>query len=260
MCQACVLVGGRGTRLGDITRSVPKPLLEIRPGISFLDLIIEELARQGFDDIILLAGYLGHLVQQRYHGHWLGASRLRVLVEPEPRGTAGALLSARDIIAPRFLLLNGDSFFDTNLRSLAAQAVIADCEALLALRWVADGSQYGTADLAGRRILCFREKNIKSSGPALINAGVYAMTSTLIDRIRSLPCSLEIDIFPRLAAEGKLFGVVFDGYFLDIGLPETLEQGRRELWMLRDRPAAFLDRDRIVKIHREFGHDSDKSD
>src|SRR5215475_3520603 len=52
--QACILVGEMGTRLDDITCAVPKPLLEIAPDISFLDIVIEQIARQGFTDVLLL--------------------------------------------------------------------------------------------------------------------------------------------------------------------------------------------------------------
>jgi NDP-sugar pyrophosphorylase family protein len=242
--QACILVGGMGTRLGDMTRSVPKPLLEIAPGVSFLDIVIEQVARQGFTDVVLLAGYLGHLVRERYEGRTFGPAQVRVLVEPEPRGTGGALAYARAVIAPRFLLLNGDSFFNINIRALAAQA--AGIEALVALRRVSNASRYGTVDLEGNRIVHFREKASDVTGSALINTGVYVVDASVLDRIRTLPCSIERDVFPVLAQEGRLAGDIREGYFLDIGLPETLERGRRELLALRCRPAAFLDRDGVL--------------
>ena len=70
----------------------------------------------------------------------------------------------------------------------------------------------------------------------------------ILDFVRDLPCSLEQDIFPTLVERGEIRGKEFDGYFLDIGLPETLEQGHRELPNLRARPAAFIDRRALVSV------------
>lgn len=226
--QACILVGGKGTRLGALTRATPKPLMEIGNGAVFLDIVIAALARQDFDDIVLLAGHLGDVVRDRYDGKACGAATIRVLIEPEPRGTAGALLLARETIAPRFLMLNGDSFFDIDLRALCAAAAAPDVEALIALHRVDDASRYGTVILDGDRIVRFVEKR-PDAGPAWINGGVYVLDAGIIDRVAALPCSMETDIFPALAAERRLYGCCRDGYFIDIGLPETLQQARREL-------------------------------
>jgi len=70
--------------------------------------------------------------------------------------------------------------------------------------------------------------------------------------INRLPCSIEAEIYPRLASERRLLGREFNGYFLDIGLPETLGQARRDLPLRRRRPAVFFDRDGV--INRDAGY------
>ncbi len=258
MKQAVILVGGRGTRLGEATRSTPKPLVAIAEECVFLDVLLDNVVRQGFDDVILLAGHLGEQVVARYDGREIGTARIRVVVETEPRGTGGALLEARDLLAPHFLLLNGDSYFDTNLRALATAAEASDAPALIALRRVPDGRRYGTVELDGARVMRFAEKNPDASGAALINAGVYVLTRAILQRIEHLPCSIESDVFPMLASEGRMFGLEGRGYFIDIGLPETLERARAELPIVRRRPAAFLDRDGVINVDVGYAHRPDQ--
>ncbi|MFN3390114.1 MAG: sugar phosphate nucleotidyltransferase, partial [Allosphingosinicella sp.] len=80
---------GRGTRLGALTRHMPKPLLEVG-GRPFLDWLIEEVARHGIPRVTLLAGFEAERFAP-YHGRVLRGARVEVLTEPEPLGTAGAL-------------------------------------------------------------------------------------------------------------------------------------------------------------------------
>src|SRR5262245_46486518 len=107
--QALVLVGGKGTRLGALTAGTPKPLLEIAPGLRFLDVLLEQFARHGFTDIILLAGHLGAQVEALYQGRRVGESHVSVVCEPAPAGTGGALVHAAGRLDPWFLMANGDS-------------------------------------------------------------------------------------------------------------------------------------------------------
>lgn len=235
--QMVFLVGGKGTRLGSLTADTPKPLLEIAPGLRFLDVLIEDAARQGFTDIILLAGHLGDQVSAAYDGRSFRDAQVSVIREPTPAGTGGALLYAAHRLDAFFLMANGDSLFEINLRALAAQPD-PGIVARLALRQVPDVSRYGAVELEGRRIIRFMEKR-PDAGAGLINGGVYLMNRRILDGV-SGPCSIESDIFPGLAASGQLQGEVHHGYFLDIGLPDTFATARAEVPLRRCRPAVFL--------------------
>src|SRR5437868_446996 len=94
--QCAILIGGMGSRLGQLTRETPKPLLPVA-GIPFLELLVGEALRRGFTDIVFLAGYKASRVREFADAlaHRLpGDCRLQVSVEPEPLGTGGAVAHA----------------------------------------------------------------------------------------------------------------------------------------------------------------------
>jgi D-glycero-D-manno-heptose 1,7-bisphosphate phosphatase len=246
--QAVILAGGKGTRLGALTRKVPKPMLPIAGDKPFLDYLLEMVERHGYEDIILLGGYLGEVLEAVYDRRRIGGASIRVLREEVPLGTAGALTVARETLDPRFLMMNGDAFFDINLRALEQSSHQSGAMATLALRSVPDAARYGRVIEEKGKVVAFLEKDSNRPGPGTINGGVYVLKREILDLVVNLPCSLEQDVFPNLVERGEIRGVKFDGYFLDIGLPETLEQGHRELPKVRLRPAAVFDRDTLVDV------------
>jgi histidinol phosphatase-like enzyme len=143
-------------------------------------------------------------------------------------------------------MMNGDALFDINLRALEQASRQSGAMATLALRSVPDAARYGRVIEEHGKVVAFLEKDPSRSGPGVINGGIYVLSREILDLVLNLPCSLEQDTFPALVKRGRIRGKEFDGYFLDIGLPETLEQGHRELPKVRARPAAIFYRDALV--------------
>lgn len=252
--QLVVLVGGKGTRLGALTQNTPKPLMPISNDRVFLDYFLEAATRQGFSDILFLAGHYGEQVAQRYDGRTLNGARLRVMIEPEPKGTGGAFKYFYDQLAPTFVAANGDTLFDINMRALDARLQASpDLSGVLALRLVDDVARYGSVTQNNRGLITgFTEK--QKSGVAIagnINGGIYALRREAIARLPDGPSSIETDLFPDLAADQRLAGIESSGYFLDIGLPETLNIARSEL-PIRRRSVLFLDRDGVLNIEKNY--------
>jgi D-glycero-D-manno-heptose 1,7-bisphosphate phosphatase len=245
--QAAILCGGFGTRLGALTADLPKPLLPVADA-PFLDTLIFELARHGVRRFLLLAGFAAQKIVDYAATTPLRARfeiEIEVAIEPAPAGTGGALWHAREHFEDKFFLLNGDSWLDFNLLDLACRLEAASqAIAAIALRQIADASRYGVVELRDGRIEGFLERPTQP-GAALVSGGVYACRRALLDWLGA-DCSLERDVLPRLAAQHRLLGRAFDGYFIDIGIPQDLARARTEIAERRRRPAAFLDRDGVL--------------
>ncbi len=226
--QAIVLVGGEGTRLRPLTSTVPKPALTLvdRP---FLAYMIEWLAVHGVTEVVLACGFLPDVLREALAGEEDRAGvSIRYVVEPERRGTAGAIRFAADELGTglddRFLALNGDVLTDLDLSALLGAHAERGASATLGLHPVEDSSAFGLVHSGAEgAVLEFLEKTGESV-PGEVNAGMYVLERSVLDLIPpDEEVSIERDVFPRLVGKG-LHGLRLDGYWMDIGTPDRYLQ------------------------------------
>jgi NDP-sugar pyrophosphorylase family protein len=218
---ALILVGGLGMRLRSAVGDLPKALAPVA-GRPFLEYKIEHLRRAGLTDVVLAIGYGADAIRGHFGDGARHGVRIRYSLETTPLGTAGALRLARPLLAGPFFALNGDTFVEADYAAMARAHAAAGTIGAVALRPVDDAGRYGAIELDDTGLVRrFREK--AAAAPGLINAGVYRFTPAVFDAIASDgPASLEYDVLPALAERGELIGLRAEGYFMDIGLPETL--------------------------------------
>jgi NDP-sugar pyrophosphorylase family protein len=125
------------------------------------------------------------------------------------------------------LIMNGDSFCETDLKAFWTWHSARGAAATILLTEVADTRRYGRVFVdADGRVLKFEEKN-SDSGPGWINAGVYLCRRGLLETVPpNHEISLEREIFPNWIGAG-LYGFPSHGRFLDIGVPEAYARAER---------------------------------
>ena len=226
--QAILLCGGMGTRLRSVVSDRPKPMADIC-GKPFLQYLLEMLRDKGITEVIFALGYMGEMIEEYFQDGSAFGLKIAYSYEEEPLGTGGAIRNALPkILEEEVLVLNADTYFPMDYQGLYRFHQENDGDFSLATRAVPDISRYGAVrrDAAGR-ILAWNEK-LEDGGQPLageINGGIYVMKKSLIAEIPEGKQSLEQDCIPKWLSEGKrIFGLPFDGYFMDIGIPKDYQQ------------------------------------
>ncbi|MGA7794426.1 MAG: nucleotidyltransferase family protein [Candidatus Acidiferrales bacterium] len=236
---AVILAGGLGTRLRAAYSTGPK-CMALVGGRPFLNYLLTWLRSQGVKEVILCVGYKRTHIQKYVGKGRKWGLRVTYSIEKELLGTGGAVKKAEWLVSgKRLFVVNGDTFLGVNLSELFKFHVSRGALATLAVVNVADDRRYGSLRLDHEgKITAFLEKgegdsDHKSNGTTKsINGGVYIFEKKLLNHIRTPgPVSLEKNVFPQIVARKnkKVYGLLTDAYFVDIGVPKDLWRAQREL-------------------------------
>ena len=234
-----MLVGGFGTRLRPLTLTVPKNLVPVA-GVPLIERVIAQLASHGVDRVVLSLGYRPDSFFAAFPDDTAAGIPLTYVVEPEPLDTGGAIrFAARQAgLRDTFLVANGDVLTDLDFTALIDAHRRTGAEATIALTPVEDPSRFGVVTTGDDgRVTAFVEKpaSLEKPDPGtaptnLINAGTYVFESLVLSRIPAdQKVSLEREVFPALVADGTLFALASERYWLDVGLPDSYLQASTDL-------------------------------
>lgn len=219
--RAMVLAAGLGQRARPLTLLRAKPVLPVlnRP---LLHWTLEHLARHGVDDVVVNLHHLPDTVSEVLgDGRQFGV-RLRYSREDKLLGTAGGPRAVRHLFGSEpLLLVNGDMFFDLDLRRLVQRHRASGADATLALLPNPDPRRYSpvVTDASGR-VLSLAGRPRPARGTRSLFTGVHVLDPALLERLPEGPSDSVRDLYIPLVAEGeRLQGVRLRGAWYDFGSP-----------------------------------------
>lgn len=224
--KVVIMAGGLGSRLGNLTATRPKPLLEIG-GQPIIERIINSAKSSGFKNFIISVNYLAQSIKKEFgNGKRLGVN-IDYVHEDSPLGTAGSLaLIKNDILAEDFIVINCDVLTQICLRKLLQthQAKKADATMVVAKHSIVN--PYGTVEIAGDKLISFHEKPVYES---LVNAGIYVLSPSTLNLLeKNVYCNMP-SLFERVIEKGDYASVFpLSGGWIDIGQPDDLARARRQ--------------------------------
>jgi NDP-sugar pyrophosphorylase family protein len=257
--KAIVLAGGYATRLRPISYALPKLLFPVL-GKPMIYWTLDLLSDYGVDEVVLCVNYLADSLRSAVGDSYRNMS-IRYSLEETPLGTGGPMKLAAETVHfdQTFVAMNGDVIADIDLTKMRERHDRTNARVTDALHEVQDVRRFGVAQLDSEsRITKFVEKPSAKEAPSrLANAGIYMISPEVLKMIPSgRKVSLEREIFPVLAREGKLTGFSFSGHWFDIG--DLTDYRRANIRLLKDRAgkSPLIEKDAIVEKSAVLGKPS----
>jgi D,D-heptose 1,7-bisphosphate phosphatase len=260
---AVILAGGKGTRLGDVTKDVPKPMVLIgeKP---LLQHQVELLVRYGIESIIILVNHLKDPIIGYFGDGTRFGATIRYFEEPVPLGTVGGIKAIEEQLTEDFLVLYGDVMVDMDLSRFIRfhHQHQSQCSLVLHPNDHPFDSDLVETDPSGR-VIAFHPKPHDTHVwyHNLVNAGVYILTPAVLKYLeKDKKADFGREVFPRIFRNIRMVGYHTSEYLKDMGTPERLEKVRQDfkagkigrMNLGNRQKAVFLDRDGVLNVERSF--------
>ena len=253
MIRECIiLAGGLGTRLQSAVPDLPKCMAPVA-GRPFLFHVINYLRSQGIEHFIFSLGYKHEIIEAFLQEQFPTLS-YDCSIEAEPLGTGGAILLACTLVQEKnVLVVNGDTLYKAQVPSAAHFHEQQQAACTLFLKPMKKFDRYGVVETGTDHLLqSFREKQYYEDGN--INAGVYLLNvPKFLEEEFPARFSFEKDYLEKLFSQRRMYGLIQDEYFIDIGIPEDYQKAQTELTLPSFDPqnidrywTLFLDRDGVI--------------
>lgn len=220
---AVIMAGGLGSRLGEITRDIPKPLLPIG-GRPIIVLIVEQLRRHGITEIYISVNYKAEKIKEYFANNPINSVKIAFLEEQQFLGTAGSLSLLPKIPDVPLILMNGDILSPMNFGNLLQMHQGAGKPLTLCTREFSFQIPYGVLQMRGDELIDIEEK---PSHSIFINAGIYVLDPVLLQLVEP---EKRLDMPELIKNVKQHYGGVscypVSEFWLDIGSPGDYSKAR----------------------------------
>ena len=256
--QCLILSGGCGSRLKKITQKIPKPLIKY-DNKEFLYYLLCNLENQGIKDVLILTHYKSEMFKKFLKKIKKKFTKMKITLIKEKKklGTGGAVINSFSKQKNYFFLINGDTFFDINLRDFEKKfKKKKDLISIASVDIVNNNSKIANSYKVKKnkilKIYKTKKKRIKKSG------GIYIVNKKIIkDYIKhpSIFCDFDQDIIVNNVNTGKIKSITYKKNFLDIGENISIfKKSKKILNKILNKPCCFLDRDGVINYDTGYTH------
>ena len=251
LTQAVILAGGLGSRLHPLTKSVPKPMIDIN-GYPFIYYIIERLEKNGFSEVIILTGYKKNYFQKLYKFCKNFKIKIKLKFSPINFNTGARLKAAFPDLEKKFFLLYGDNFFPFNFDKIWKSYVKNKIENQLIVYRNTDN--YSSSNIkVGKKNIVLAYDDLRKKNYDFINIGFFILNKRYLKKIgKSKNSKFENDVLKKLIKNKKISAYITDHryysltdinkYFLTCNFFKNIKK------------FIFLDRDGVLNTKPKKGH------
>jgi len=244
---AIILAGGRGSRINKITSKKSKVLIKFNKK-TLLTLIINNLSKYNFKEIIILAGYKGFQIKKKYHNKYFNLTKVFCFIEKKRLGTWGAVNNYKKNIKNNFILVNGDTIFNGDLKKFSKFNLQKEKIAIL----LTNNHKYKENKKLNNIYIDKKNYIIYSKTYNYINSGTYYISKEIFKYSNNKVKSLENELIPFLIKKNKIKGIIENKTLIDVGTNKNLKFANKNIKKILKKPAVFLDRDGVINY--DYGY------
>jgi D,D-heptose 1,7-bisphosphate phosphatase len=261
--KAVIQAGGKGTRLAQYTKELPKPLLKIGEK-SILEHQIDLLKRYGINNIIIIVNHLKEMIIDSFGDGKAFGVNIQYFEEKQPLGTVGGIKEIEHLLTEDFIVFYSDIMINMNLKRFIK--FHEDKNSLCTLVLHPNDHPYDSdlieTDKDSRVVAVHPKPHEKGKYyKNLVNAGVYILSPLFLKYLeKGKKADFGRDIFPLIYKNIIIYGYNTFEYLKDTGTPERLEQvsadyksGKiNQLNFEKKQRAIFMDRDGVTNVEKDL--------